>query len=120
MWSVAYVLLFQMSRAAVMAVERERNCVVQAARAAEIARVEAEREKLQQSVGRRMEAMDRKEREAELRERKRVQTLESCAVALATEGRKRELWFRLRRGMQLMAQKRRMQARWFCVYCQSL
>ena len=103
-----------------MAVESERNRDAQAARDAEIARVEAERDKLGQSCARRMEAMERREREAERRERERLQALESRAAALATEGRKRELWFRLRRGMQLMAQKRRIQARWLGVYCQSL
>ena len=90
-----------MSRAAVMAVESERNRVAQAARDAEIARVEAEREKLEQSCARRIETMDRKEHEAERRERERERVskefLEAHAAAAEEElSQRREAWVTLR------------------------
>ena len=114
LWLSLHFSLFQMSRAVLMAIEGDRNRDAQLARDAEIARVEAERRQLERAFAQRVDAVERKEREAEQRERERLVSLELRSAALATEGRKRELWFRLRRGVQLMAQKRRMQARGLC------
>ena len=97
-----------------MTIEGDRNRDAQSARDAEIARVEAERRVVEIAFAQRVEAVERKEREAEQRERERLVSLELRSAALATEGRKRELWFRLRRGLHLMAQKRRMQVRGLC------
>lgn len=98
-----------------MALEEARHKRAQEARDAESERLRAERVRLQASLDaaaraqtKREEELARRERELERREREKVFAVESQVASLREEQRKRDLWFRLRRGVSLLAQKRRM------------
>ena len=108
-----------MSRAVVMAVESERSRIAQAERDAEVARIDAERVRLEASCANRAAELESRERDLDRRERERLQSLEVRAAALVAEQQLqsvRERWSRVRRGMQLFAQKIKLQVLciWLC------
>ena len=101
-----------------MASEVERNKRQQAERDAEAALLEADRARAQAKVDalarKRAEEFEHKERELESRgrqlesrERGQLQSVEAHVL----DQRVRNMWFRLRRGVALMAQSRRMRVR---------
>ena len=111
------VARMQLSRAVMMAAEAERFKRQQAERDADVARIEAERAraqaKLDAAAKKRADELEQKERELERRERERLRSVESRTAAVAHEHQMRDCWFRVRRGMLLMAQKRKLSV---CVY----
>ncbi len=100
-----------MARAVLAATEAERVWRARAERDADIAGIAAERLRLEGVFARRAEELARKEREVDRRERERLLALEERAALMSSEERKRQLWFRVRRGCVLKAQRRRIQAR---------
>ena len=112
--AMAQTRKMKFDRAVRMAVEQERHRRAQEARDAEAARIEAERAKSQAKIeaaarvlAKREEELARREHELAERERQKVLAIDAQMGALRREQRTRELWFRVRRGVSLMAQTRR-------------
>ena len=101
-------------RAVRMAVDQERHRRAQETRDAEAARMGAEHAESQAKIeaatlalAKRGEELARREHELAERERQKVLATEVRVGALRKEQRVRDLWFRVRRGVSLMAQTRR-------------